>query len=125
MADRSLHRWFGGPDRQGKPLSDARSVSIVMRKRCRRLVRAEGLEPPQLSSLEPKSSASTSSATPADSIIGPAAMPRAAAYNMQPQLRSKKMARPGHIGPMRRNWTFHLKNGPDRAHGKSIFPSEP
>ena len=33
-----------------------------------RLVRAEGLEPPQLSSLEPKSSASTSSATPADSI---------------------------------------------------------
>src|SRR6266516_583829 len=34
-------------------------------KRCQRLVRAEGLEPPQLSSLEPKSSASTSSATPA------------------------------------------------------------
>src|SRR5471030_1631288 len=40
-----------------------------LRKRCRRLVRAEGLEPPRLSSLEPKSSASTSSATPADSII--------------------------------------------------------
>jgi hypothetical protein len=38
-------------------------------KRCQRLVRAEGLEPPQLSSLEPKSSASTSSATPADSIM--------------------------------------------------------
>jgi hypothetical protein len=34
-----------------------------------RLVRAEGLEPPQLSSLEPKSSASTNSATPADSIM--------------------------------------------------------
>jgi hypothetical protein len=33
------------------------------------MVRAEGLEPPQLSSLEPKSSASTSSATPADSIM--------------------------------------------------------
>src|SRR5262249_23121778 len=31
----------------------------------RRLVRAEGLEPPRLASLEPKSSASTSSATPA------------------------------------------------------------
>ena len=46
-------------------------------KRCRRLVRAEGIEPPQLSSLEPKSSASTSSATPAGS-ISPAAMPRAA-----------------------------------------------
>jgi hypothetical protein len=29
------------------------------------MVRAEGLEPPQLSSLEPKSSASTNSATPA------------------------------------------------------------
>src|SRR5258707_7012671 len=38
-------------------------------KRCQRLVRAEGLEPPQLSSLEPKSSASTSSATPAESIM--------------------------------------------------------
>jgi hypothetical protein len=36
-----------------------------MRKPGSRLVRAEGLEPPQLSSLEPKSSASTSSATPA------------------------------------------------------------
>ena len=35
-------------------------------KRRQRLVRAEGLEPPQLSSLEPKSSASTNSATPAD-----------------------------------------------------------
>jgi hypothetical protein len=35
----------------------------------KRLVRAEGLEPPQLSSLEPKSSASTSSATPASSIM--------------------------------------------------------
>jgi hypothetical protein len=32
-------------------------------------VRAEGLEPPQLSSLEPKSSASTNSATPAASIM--------------------------------------------------------
>jgi hypothetical protein len=34
-----------------------------------KMVRAEGLEPPQLSSLEPKSSASTNSATPADSIM--------------------------------------------------------
>ena len=33
------------------------------------MVRAEGLEPPQLSSLEPKSSASTNSATPADSTV--------------------------------------------------------
>jgi hypothetical protein len=30
------------------------------------LVRAEGLEPPRLSPLEPKSSASTNSATPAE-----------------------------------------------------------
>src|SRR5262249_35020819 len=34
------------------------------------LVRAEGLEPPRLSSLEPKSSASTSFATPAPAQIG-------------------------------------------------------
>ena len=57
-----------------------------------RLVRAEGLEPPQLSSLEPKSSASTSSATPALIASIPAAMPRAAAYSMRPFVRSKKMA---------------------------------
>src|SRR5450432_3173596 len=56
-------------------------------KRCQRLVRAEGLEPPQLSSLEPKSSASTSSATPAESICR-----GRRAYNMGPQVRSKKMA---------------------------------
>jgi hypothetical protein len=60
----------------------------------KRLVRAEGLEPPQLSSLEPKSSASTSSATPAEKASGPAAMPRAAAYNMRPSARSIKMASP-------------------------------
>jgi hypothetical protein len=42
---------------------------IVMVKRYVRLVRAEGLEPPQLSSLEPKSSASTNSATPAKNIM--------------------------------------------------------
>ena len=46
------------------------------------LVRAEGLEPPQLSSLEPKSSASTNSATPAKRAPCLAAMPRAAIYNM-------------------------------------------
>jgi hypothetical protein len=34
----------------------------------------------------------------------------------------------GHFGPRRpnsRNWTFHLKNGPHRAHGKRDFPAEP
>src|SRR5439155_8649150 len=40
-------------------------VAALRRSRGTDLVRAEGLEPPRLSSLEPKSSASTSSATPA------------------------------------------------------------
>jgi hypothetical protein len=35
----------------------------------RTVVRAKGLEPPRLASLEPKSSASTNSATPADAIL--------------------------------------------------------
>src|SRR6185312_10233733 len=43
-----------------------------------RLVRAEGLEPPRLSSREPKSRASTSSATPAKGITGPSEPGRAA-----------------------------------------------
>ncbi len=46
------------------------------------LVRAEGLEPPQLASLEPKPSASTSSATPAHPLeIAPA---RAALIRQDP-----------------------------------------
>src|SRR3954451_431667 len=45
----------------------------------RAVVRAEGLEPPRLSSLEPKSSASTSSATPARARPIP---PGGAAYSM-------------------------------------------
>src|SRR3954452_20648690 len=73
------HYQFGGRDPQslrrllGRPISGGLSLRKQVQqsscKRCQRLVRAEGLEPPQLSSLEPKSSASTSSATPADSII--------------------------------------------------------
>src|SRR5579871_6386857 len=47
------------------PREDEGSPVIPDANAKRRLVRAEGLEPPQLSSLEPKSSASTSSATPA------------------------------------------------------------
>jgi hypothetical protein len=54
--------------------------------RMREVVRAEGLEPPQLSSLEPKSSASTNSATPARRASSSTAMPRAAAYNMRHSL---------------------------------------
>src|SRR6202035_4378956 len=73
LVTHSLEAGAGGsadPILQGnEPLRTTDPPVIVMRKRCRRLVRAEGLEPPQLSSLEPKSSASTSSATPADSIM--------------------------------------------------------
>src|SRR6185436_12819633 len=65
----SLHRWFGRQLLGAARPSEAVFRKIVIRKRCQRLVRAEGLEPPQLSSLEPKSSASTSSATPASSIM--------------------------------------------------------
>jgi hypothetical protein len=61
----SRRRWFG----ESISLSEHVVPQFVMRKRWRRLVRAEGLEPPQLSSLEPKSSASTSSATPAECIM--------------------------------------------------------
>jgi FtsP/CotA-like multicopper oxidase with cupredoxin domain len=38
---------------------------------------------------------------------------------MSPYVRSKKMALPCGFGPMRRNWTSHPKNGPDRADGKA------
>src|SRR3954452_11118011 len=101
---------------------------IIMRKRCQRLVRAEGLEPPQLSSLEPKSSASTSSATPAyEHHIRPRCRGRRL-YNMRPRLRSKKMAgsarleaAPFRIAPeqtVSRNnrgcWTARAENGPHR-----------
>src|SRR3954447_1378647 len=64
----SLRRLFGRPHLRGA-LSLRKQIQQSSCKRCQRLVRAEGLEPPQLSSLEPKSSASPSSATPADSII--------------------------------------------------------
>src|SRR5712675_3365838 len=72
----SLRRWFGGPCFFGQTGPSRNQVlQYSSCKRCQRLVRAEGLEPPQLSSLEPKSSASTSSATPARIASCPAAMP--------------------------------------------------
>ena len=85
-------RWFGGPGPRGKTRSDGRSVSNRHAQTRLGLVRAEGLEPPRLSSLEPKSSASTSSATPAGIASYPAAMPRARAYSMRTSVRSKKKA---------------------------------
>src|SRR4051812_11628037 len=74
----------------GKPLRDPSSGSRHAQT-LSALVRAEGLEPPQLSSLEPKSSASTNSATPAyEHHIRPRCRGRRL-YNMRPTLRSKKI----------------------------------
>ena len=53
------------------------------------MVRAEGFEPPRLASLEPKSSASTNSATPAE---GFGLSPRGAAYNTPFALHTIEMA---------------------------------
>jgi hypothetical protein len=58
-----------------------------------RLVRAEGLEPPQLSSLEPKSSASTNSATPADSIMSDGSQQK----NTRSEARGDLSTATGHI----------------------------
>src|SRR5215813_6262006 len=55
-------------------------------RRPRRMVRAEGFEPPRLASLEPKSSASTNSATPAE---GSAAAARRGLYHAVPRAHHK------------------------------------
>ena len=54
------------------------SLVAVLRGMSKGLVRAEGLEPPRLSPLEPKSSASTNSATPARKALRGTAFGRAA-----------------------------------------------
>src|SRR4029077_10598473 len=76
-----------------KALRTADPSVLVMRERCRRLVRAEGLEPPQLSSLEPKSSASTSSATPASAVdlTFASASPRVPHSECQIQNRTRRL----------------------------------
>jgi hypothetical protein len=61
------------------------------------VVRAEGLEPPRLSSREPKSRASTSSATPAEGTSPPNGQPGGAAYNS-----TKPMAHAKKLGPARK-----------------------
>src|SRR4051812_4940882 len=88
------------------------------RKRCQRLVRAEGLEPPQLSSLEPKSSASTSSATPADSIMSGRDAAGGALITWAAQSAAKKwpsltLSRLAH-----RRWTYPAENGPHLPDGR-------
>jgi hypothetical protein len=67
-----------------KPFRTGEPSMIFVRKPGWRLVRAEGLEPPQLSSLEPKSSASTSSATPARQAFSGADLTFAAARSAKP-----------------------------------------
>ena len=63
------------------------------------VVRAEGLEPPRLSSREPKSRASTNSATPATG-----GRPGGAAYIMRNPSDHKKNSSQGEVGnrPLRR-----------------------
>ena len=121
----NLRRWFGGPISSGELPLWRQVLQQSSCKRCQRLVRAEGLEPPQLSSLEPKSSASTSSATPADSIIVRPRCRGRRAYNMGAPVRSKKMAVFEPSGRSCGNWTSQAKNGPDRRHGRSNSPAGP
>src|ERR1700733_10927760 len=68
-----------------------------------RLVRAEGLEPPRLSSREPKSRASTNSATPAKGTSPPNGQPGGAAYNStKPLAHAKKLIAARKISATRR-----------------------
>jgi hypothetical protein len=71
------------PDHESNPSGNNQPVAG--------LVRAEGLEPPRLSSLEPKSSASTNSATPAREKRG-ALLLRARLYNTAGLGCTKKVA---------------------------------
>src|SRR6202012_2922146 len=96
------------------PLTGQALQKFVMQTLDERLVRAEGLEPPQLSSLEPKSSASTSSATPADSIMSGREAAGGRAYNMGLPVRSKKMAVSGACASNHGGWTYPAENGPHR-----------
>jgi hypothetical protein len=67
------------------------------------VVRAEGLEPPRLSSREPKSRASTNSATPAKGASPPNGQPGGAAYNStKPLAHAKKLPRAWKISAARR-----------------------
>src|ERR1700744_896653 len=81
-------------------------------KRCRRLVGAEGLEPPQLSSLEPKSSASTSSATPADSITSGRDAASGGLITWAHRSAAKKWPFQSLPGSTCGNWTYPAENGP-------------
>src|SRR6185295_6131876 len=75
-----------------------------------RLVRAEGLEPPQLSSLEPKSSASTSSATPASSIMSGRDAAGGGCITWVESLAAKKWP----LGVAGNDWTYRGEIGPHR-----------
>src|SRR5262245_23270032 len=65
-------------DRRSLVLVAALSLHAENRCLCASVVRAEGFEPPRLSSREPKSRASTSSATPATGNLGAQPIPAGA-----------------------------------------------
>src|SRR6202012_3903037 len=94
------------------PLTGQALQKFVMQTLDERLVRAEGLEPPQLSSLEPKSSASTSSATPADSIMSGRDAAGGGLITWAYRFAAKKWRFAGHSGPNHGNWTYPAENGP-------------
>jgi hypothetical protein len=86
-----------------------------MVKRCVRLVRAEGLEPPQLSSLEPKSSASTNSATPAKNIMSGRDAASGGLITWGYFFAAKKWICTIYNGRRGDCWTDRPENGPDQA----------
>src|ERR1700680_550139 len=90
-----------------------------------RMVRAEGLEPPQLSSLEPKSSASTSSATPADSIMSGRDAAGAGLITWAHPSAAKKWPPQNLRGSTRGGWTYPAENGRHLPYGRANFPTGP
>jgi hypothetical protein len=78
-------------------------------------VRAEGLEPPQLSSLEPKSSASTNSATPADCIISGRDAAGGGLITWAHASAAKKRPSPNLLRSTRASWTYPAESGPHRS----------
>ena len=87
-----------------------------------KLVRAKGLEPPHLSILEPKSSASTNSATPARTRQGAGAYTSRGA--MGKRLDRNDLA-PRGVCRQRRRDVQHDPNDPDEPEEPDVEPSQP
>jgi hypothetical protein len=94
------------------PVQRKGSPEFVMQTLDERLVRAEGLEPPQLSSLEPKSSASTNSATPANSIMFGRDAASGGLITWAHRFAAKKWPFGGLFRGSRSDWTYPAENGP-------------